>query len=29
VCTFSDGKAIRVRFWNDWDKALEAAGLRE
>ena len=28
-CTFSDGKAVRVRFWNDWDKALEAAGLSE
>jgi ketosteroid isomerase-like protein len=29
ACTFGDGKATRVRFWNDWDKALEAAGLRE
>ena len=26
-CTFSDGKAIRIRFWFDWDKALEAGGL--
>jgi ketosteroid isomerase-like protein len=29
VCTFSGGKATRVRFLNDWDKALEAAGLSE
>jgi ketosteroid isomerase-like protein len=29
ACTFSDGKATRVRFWNDWGKALEAAGLSE
>ena len=29
ACTFSDGKATRVRFWNDWDQTLEAAGLSE
>jgi ketosteroid isomerase-like protein len=29
VCTMSDGKATRVRFWNDWGMALEAAGFKE
>ena len=29
VCTFGDDKATRVRFWNDWDRALEAAGITE
>jgi ketosteroid isomerase-like protein len=29
ACKFSDGKATRLRFWNDWGTALEAAGLSE
>jgi ketosteroid isomerase-like protein len=29
IWTVVDGRAVRLRWFNDWDETLEAAGVRE